>query len=341
MEEYKIKKIEQINIEVSGVCNLRCPMCPQFFGREKDFLKMTDKDMIFSVIDQAIPLGLQFVNFGGGGEPLLYKDLPEIINYLYKRNVKTLIYTNGTKLTPKYFEKLCESGLTICKVSCHGWDRDSFKHSMSKDYFDEIRDSLIECKEIIKQNNYKTYLQTHHLINDKDNIKFQLKMYLKNWVEYTGLETEIWLNHNWGGLTNKDGDLLSDNYNVPRWEMFKSRAKRSCGRPLANTVELRSGGLDGKKGAVVPCNIVMGHDSKAVMGHASDQSLMEIMNGEEYQKVREIHLNKKFDELDYCKDCDQLIHAEDILVWTNIRNRKMGESRISNIDYFNAEEQYS
>ena len=137
MKDFEINKIEQINIEVSGVCNLKCPMCPQFFGREKDFLKMTDKDLIISVIDQAIPLGLKYVNFGGGGEPLLYKDLPEIISYLDQKNIKTLIYTNGTKLTQKYFHILCQSGLTICKVSLHGWDRESFAHSMSKDYFNE------------------------------------------------------------------------------------------------------------------------------------------------------------------------------------------------------------
>jgi len=317
-------------------------MCPQSIGREKDFLKMSDLDLIKNVIDQAIPLGLKFVNFGGGGEPLLYKQLPEVLSYLKDRNIKTLIYTNGTKLTPDYFEELCVAGLSICKVSCHGWDRMSFAHWMSKDYFDEVRDSLIKCKNIIKEKKYDTYLQTHHLINDVDNAEHQLEMYKKNWVEYTGLEAEIWVNHNWGGLMDKDnGKLLSDNYNVPRSKLYESRKKRSCGRPLANTVELRAGGLDGKMGAVVPCNIVMGHDSKAVLGHASETPLMEIMNGEAYQHVRDVHIRKDFDELDYCKDCDQLIDADEILVWTNIKGREYGHSRISNINYLEAEKTYS
>ena len=342
MKKLTIDKIEQINIELSGSCNLRCPMCPQSIGREKDFFKMSDFDLITNVVDQAIPLGLKFVNFGGGGEPTLYKQLPDIISYLKERNVDTLIYTNGTKLTPDYFETLCKSGLTICKVSCHGWDRESFAKWMSKDYFDEIRNSLIQCKKILKDNNYDTCLQTNHLINDMDQVDFQLKMYIKNWVEYTGLETEIWMNHNWGGLTDKDtGELLSDNYNIPRLDMYKTRNKRSCGRPLANTVELRAGGIGNKKGAVVPCNIVMGHDSKAVLGHASETPLMEIMNGKEYQHVRDVHLRKAFDELDYCKDCDQLIDADEILIYTNIKGREYGESRISKIKYLEAEKTYT
>ena len=336
-----INKIEQLNIETSGVCDLKCPMCPQSVGREKDFLVMSDLELIKSAIDQAIPLGLKYVNFGGGGEPLLFKQLGEVISYLKERNINTLIYTNGTQLTPEYFEKLCISGLTICKVSCHGWDRESFSRWMSKDYFDQIRNSLIDCKKILDNNNYDTTLQTHHLINDIDNVDFQLEMYRKNWVDYTGLETEIWLMHNWGGLVDKKTEnLLSDKYNVPRWEIYKTRTKRSCGRPLANTVELRAGGVDGKKGAVVPCNIVMGHDSKAVMGHLSETPLMDIMNGEIFQNFRDIHLKRDFDELDVCKDCDQLIDAEEILIWTNIEGRNYGESRVSKIEYLEAEKNY-
>ena len=289
MKKYTINKIEQINIELSGVCNLRCPMCPQSVGREKEFLKMNDFELIKKTVEEALPLGLKFVNFGGGGEPTLYKDIFKVIKYLKTKNIESLIYTNGTKLTPEYFEDLCKAGLSICKVSCHGWNRESFSKWMSKDYFDFIRESLVECKKIIETKKYTTVLQTHHLINDVDNIEYQLRMYKKNWVEYTGLETEIWLNHNWGGtFNNKSEKPLSENYNVPRWELYKKRKLRSCGRPLANTVELRAGGVDGKKGAVVPCNIVMNKDSRAVMGHVSDTPLIEIMNGEKYRKVREI-----------------------------------------------------
>jgi MoaA/NifB/PqqE/SkfB family radical SAM enzyme len=35
----EIEKITQINFEMAGGCNLKCPMCPQSTGREEDFLK--------------------------------------------------------------------------------------------------------------------------------------------------------------------------------------------------------------------------------------------------------------------------------------------------------------
>ena len=46
------------------------------------------------------------------------------------------------------------------------------------------------------------------------------------------------------------------------------------------------------------------------------------------------------DEIDYCKDCDQLIDVEDALVWTNVPGRAYGESRISGISYVGAEKDW-
>ena len=41
MANYKINKVEQINLEVFGGCNLACPMCPQ--GLEEEEKKNSKK----------------------------------------------------------------------------------------------------------------------------------------------------------------------------------------------------------------------------------------------------------------------------------------------------------
>ncbi|SVD49943.1 uncharacterized protein METZ01_LOCUS402797, partial [marine metagenome] len=158
---------------------------------------------------------------------------------------------------------------------------------------------------------------------------YQKEQYLKNWVNYLGLNAEIWLTHNWSGQYGEES--------VARHKIFNARKKRTCGRPLAKVVEIRAGGLEGKKGAVVPCPNVLGQDSKAIMGYVEEQPLLNILNGEKMRHLREVHLRETFDEIDYCKDCDQLIDVEDSLVWTNIPGRVYGESRISGISYVGAE----
>jgi hypothetical protein len=200
---------------------------------------------------------------------------------------------------------------------------------MSADKFDEVRYNLKECSRILKNNSqYNTELQTNHLIHDYDQLNYQKDAYINNWIKYLDVPGEIWMTHNWSGQYDS----------IPRHEIYLTRERRSCGRPLANVIEIRAGGLDKKRGAVVPCPNVLGQDSKAVMGHLEDMSLIDVANSEKFQHLRNVHLNEEFDAIDYCTDCDQLIETPEALVWTNIGDRSYGESRISNIDYLGVKE---
>ena len=47
--------------------------------------------------------------------------------------------------------------------------------------------------------------------------------------------------------------------------------------------------------------------------------------GERYENLRRVHKEKKFEELDYCKDCDFLFDEPESLVWTNDKDYKLGQ----------------
>ena len=321
----EIQEIRQINLEMAGGGNLKCPMCPQSTGREIEFKKRLPLEEFRKIIDQAIPLGLKHVTLSGSGEPLLHTGLEDAITYLTERGIGSLIYTNGTRLTPERFDHLCRAGLSVCKVSCMGWDRESYAKWMSVDAFDQVRSTLKDCVDILKEKGYHTLLQTNHLIHDFDKLEYEKRMYLENWVNYLGVKAEIWLAHNWAGQYGNDG--------VKREETFGGCRRRSCGRPLAPVIEIRAGGLEGKHGAVVPCPYVLGMDSKAVMGHTEETPLIDIVNGEKMQALRKAHLEGNFDSVEYCQNCDQLLDVQESLVWTNIEGRVYGTSRVSLVNY--------
>lgn len=323
-QELVVQNIRQVNLEMAGGCNLRCPMCTQSTGREKDFLKRLPLEEFKRIIDQAIPLGLQHVTLSGSGEPLLHPGLEEAVATLHARGLTSTIYTNGVRLTPERFENLCKAGLTLAKVSCQGWDRESYAKWMSVDAFDRVRSNLQTCLFLLKTNGYKTQLQTTHLIHDVGQMEQQKQMYIKNWVEFLGVEADIWLEHNWSGL-HEGG--------VPRAALFRDRPRRSCGRPFAPELEIRAGGLDGKHGAVVPCPFVLGQDSKAVLGHTQDLPLTEIMNGEPMRALRAAHLSGDFDSVEYCRNCDQLYDAPESLVWSNVPGRIYGVNPLTGVTY--------
>ena len=86
MKNFKIDTVTQLNMEVFGGCNLACPMCPQGMenGREKDFKKSLTEDLFKKIVNEAIPLGLKYVNLSGSGEPLLNKNIENFINISLK-----------------------------------------------------------------------------------------------------------------------------------------------------------------------------------------------------------------------------------------------------------------
>ncbi len=84
---------------VTFACNCRCKMCTQW--------KMTDKvskDMkteeVFDLLRKAYDAGMR-VYYAWGGEPLIRKDLPQILEYAKKMGFVTIVNTNGALLKYK------------------------------------------------------------------------------------------------------------------------------------------------------------------------------------------------------------------------------------------------
>jgi MoaA/NifB/PqqE/SkfB family radical SAM enzyme len=74
----------------------------------------------------------------GVGEPMLVKNLPDMIRYLKARGVYTLFNTNGTLLTPRKQRELIETGLDELRVSLDAADAKTFLAVRGKDFFDRI-----------------------------------------------------------------------------------------------------------------------------------------------------------------------------------------------------------
>ena len=104
-------------IEVTNRCNLLCETCPHTYFQREPLKSLSLNDFIdiagqFPEMRRALLHGI--------GEPLLNRELPEIIKYLKGRDVEVIINSNGTLLTPRWQEKLVESGLDQYRCSIDG-----------------------------------------------------------------------------------------------------------------------------------------------------------------------------------------------------------------------------
>jgi len=114
LKQGKMPKPRMAIVYPTYLCNHNCLGC--------DYTRLNQSKHSFSqrqfikVIDQLIDIGVQGIEFCGGGEPTLHPDLAEVVDKLIKHNISFGFLTNGTNLNRKLQKQLVESG-SYCRVS--------------------------------------------------------------------------------------------------------------------------------------------------------------------------------------------------------------------------------
>ncbi len=129
------RPLHDLRISVLDQCNFRCPYCmPEAeFHAEYEFLKRDQRlsyDEIVRIASAAARLGVSKLRLTGG-EPLLDKRLPELIERLaVLPGVEDLALTTNGMLLDRYAERLVDAGLHRVTISLDSIDPDVF-HRMS------------------------------------------------------------------------------------------------------------------------------------------------------------------------------------------------------------------
>jgi radical SAM protein with 4Fe4S-binding SPASM domain len=138
----------EIQVEVTGACNLRCAMClvsyrPALSRRSGAM----DLESFRELVDQ-LP-ELEQVTMQGLGEPLLAPDFFPMLEYLAGRGIRMGFNTNGTLLTRDRAERLVELGVDWIHVSLDGAEAETYEAIRARSSFQRVRDNvrgLVEAK---------------------------------------------------------------------------------------------------------------------------------------------------------------------------------------------------
>ncbi len=114
------RPLRDLRVSVTDRCNLRCRYCMprEHFGPGAAFLPRSEIlsfEEIAEVVEAGLPLGLRKVRITGG-EPLLRRELPELIRQLRRFPVELALTTNGHRLST-LASQLAQAGLHRVSVS--------------------------------------------------------------------------------------------------------------------------------------------------------------------------------------------------------------------------------
>jgi cyclic pyranopterin phosphate synthase len=122
------RRIDYLRISVTDKCNLRCTYCMPPEG-----LEWIDKDEfltyeeIGAIVGQLAGIGLQRIRITGG-EPLVRRDLPELVRLLASvPGIEDIALSTNAVLLPQFCDELREAGVSRVNISLDTLRRERFQ----------------------------------------------------------------------------------------------------------------------------------------------------------------------------------------------------------------------
>lgn len=149
LEDFTLDKYERpivsLRITLTNRCNVNCLYC-HHDGMVKSRDEMT-ADELYTICKIAKKLGVKKIRLSGG-EPLLKKDIVEIVEKIASLNFKDISMTTNGILLEKYAQDLKDAGLDRVNVSLDTLDRKTFEFITKKDYLEDAKRGIIKAVEV-------------------------------------------------------------------------------------------------------------------------------------------------------------------------------------------------
>jgi len=153
-----------LDIESTSICNIKCTFCDKLPVLKNNQLGSIDFALYKKIIDEGVKFKLYGVKLSYRGEPLLHKNITEMVAYAKSKGILDVYFnTNGMLLTEKMSEKLIDVGLNRISISIEGTDPLAFEKERIGAKFDVILNNIKSLCKLKKEKgiNYpKVRIQT-------------------------------------------------------------------------------------------------------------------------------------------------------------------------------------
>lgn len=271
-----------LDIETTTRCNLKCPMCPRTTQVEDgvfaDYGFMTREEYA-QIIDQGTEHGVKAVKLNYLGEPLLHKDVVWQVEYAKKKGVlDVMMNSNGSALTPKNSRDLLEAGLDNMFISIDAVNPADYAVQRVGTTLGRVIDNTYDF--IMLRNELRPGCQVRLSMVMYDDPKW-MRQYEALKVMWDGLADAVNI--------NKFVDRVPDHMGeFPKTEGFH------CSMPYQRMFLKHNGN-------VTMC--CFDDRDEVVLGNWREQSLHEIWNSPDYQKIRDQHANNEYYDIGLCRKC--------------------------------------
>lgn len=154
-----------LTVEPTNRCNLSCPLCPTGKGLVGRPLQSLDLDAFRRIMDEVSPY-VYMINFQNWGEPMLARQLPQMIALAHQKRVATTIATNGN-YSPKLNSQILEAGLDNVVFAMDGATQSVYEQYRVNGKLDLVKRNVRELVELRNESGRKRpYIEIQFLVFD-------------------------------------------------------------------------------------------------------------------------------------------------------------------------------
>jgi len=281
-----------IVIDVTNLCNLRCPVCPVTVAMSRTRGMMTFDTFKLIVDDLARSGAKPAIYFNFSGEPTLNPALPEMVGYAAARGHETFISTNATKVDRRLAERLIEAGLSRINLCLDGFSREAQESYRVRSNFEQVKaniEGFAEARRRLNKRHPELVLQTlltaasEHQVDD-----------IVAWADRIGLDQVRFKTFSLGSYTDAETRARFAHFLPTRkaWRRTQSgRTRRFCSFPFHQSVVFWNGDLG------LCC---IDYDQMVRLPNIEDIGFVAALRSEPVARARRDGFLKRFD---VCRSC--------------------------------------
>ena len=277
---------KKIYIEITNICNLKCAFCPET-NRKKVYMDLEKFEEVISKIHNYTRLVCLHVK----GEPLLHKQLGDILKILEKYNLKANITTNGTLIKDKLEIIKKSKSVRQINFSIHSITQNE---SLNKQYMQDIFESAEQL-----ENTIISYRLWNLKSIEENSINSKIIKEIEDYYNIKNLKQQ---------LVGNDFIKIKDNMFINQdieftWPDIKQKKIIEKGRCLALKEQIAIL-VDG---TIVPC--CLDNNGDIPLGNILEETMEDIL-----KKPQSVTIKKNFENsiitCELCKTCGFLKKLE-------------------------------
>jgi len=273
-----------LQFETATTCNAHCLMCPHDKMKRRGTAKWS---LISKVIREAVPQVETVCPFLMQ-EPTLEPRLVSILANIKQRNQKctTAVYSNMAYLPNKTLKQIVDYDLLDeLHISFYG---------PTEALYEKWQPPLKRA--VTVKNIQKLFVYRHHMKRLKPKITLHVLSVPEIIEASSGYKDVV-------NFVDKVGNVQFDTFHgdIPDYGGDQTEFMGRPPKPRTPCQRLWSGINIHFDGSVVPCCI--DYNDENVMGNVGKDSLADVWGGLNLQKFRRLHMERRWNEIDMCREC--------------------------------------